>query len=281
MMSRNDIFSFKNLNCSYNGGSIVLKVNDLTIEKKKLVFILGESGSGKSTFLEMVGLMNNTSSLSSEMYFFPDDENAPISLLNLWEAKNAKLLSYLRNRYYSFIFQNTNLMPNFTAYENIALSQMIQGTSFKEANEKIEKVMHQIGLGTITRNKKAYELSGGERQRVAFVRAITTDFEVIFGDEPTGNLDGHNAYELMSILKKTINENGKTGIMVSHDVELALRFADQIIIIKKIHEEGSHYGLISDDNIFLSNGSSEQKEWRNGHNRVMNNVRDSIISLMT
>ena len=139
-------------------------------------------------------------------------------------------------------------MPNFTVYENICLTQMIQGVSQKEALLKARDMMHRIGLQEVDEHKKPHELSGGQRQRVAFVRAITPQFTVLFGDEPTGNLDEINSRELMSILTNNIRQHQRTAVIVTHNIDLALEFADQIIILTKNNQ--SNCGQVEKNNIF-------------------------------
>ncbi len=243
-----NLFEINNLKCSYNGGPTVLDINKLSITKGKLVVIVGVSGSGKSTLLETLGLMNNTIKNGSSIKFLPS-ENESLNFENLWDTKNNGAIYEVRRRHFSFIFQNTNLMPNFTVYENICLTQMLQGKSAKKSIERAEYFMNLIGLEEIDKNKKSYEISGGQAQRVAFVRAITPNFSVLFGDEPTGNLDEKNSSDLMRILKERIVDWNKTAIIVTHNIELALEFGDQIIMITKPNQ----HGTIEPENIFLRN----------------------------
>lgn len=257
MTKTKNIFTLKNLTCAYSIKGklpkIALKIEHLEIPRQKIIMLLGKSGAGKSTILETLGLMNNTLVKGSTLQFYPNrEEKDVVNFVHLWKKgnDNGESIADIRNKYFSFIFQSTNLMPNFTAYENICITQMIQGTSKKEALEKVEKMMSKVGLGDVAQHKKAYDLSGGQQQRVAFVRAITPNFTVLFGDEPTGNLDEGTANKLMKILIKKVQEDGKTAIIVTHDIELALDYADQIIIITK--EKGDKYGQILNENIFNS-----------------------------
>lgn len=239
------LFHIENLKCSYNGGSTVLEVENLSISSGKLIVIIGLSGAGKSTFLETLGLMNNTINKDSVIKFSPT-HNELYEFENLWENNNDMSISEVRRRHFSFIFQSTNLMPNFTVYENICLTQMMQGNAKMDAMNTSDRYMKQLGLEEIDEKKNSFEISGGQAQRVAFVRAITPKFTVLFGDEPTGNLDEKNSWDLMGVLKDNIHQSDKTAIIVTHNIKLALDFADQIILITK---PNSH-GVIESKNIF-------------------------------
>ena len=243
------LFSISNLSCSYssNENEKALYIKKLNLEKGKLIFLLGSSGSGKSTLLETLGLMNNTIA-NGDILFCPEKDE--ISLKNLWLKGNDEKVALIRKNYYSFIFQNTNLMENFTAYENVCLSQMIKEgvkqevalVTAKELMQKVKLPENEVDLGTL-----AVNLSGGQRQRVAFVRALNTNFKVLFGDEPTGNLDESNANELFEVIKESLNGQ-HSAIIVSHDINLAVKHADQIIVITKDVSKG--YGEVFEENIF-------------------------------
>jgi len=253
---KNNIFEIRDLECAYNDGPTVLNVGSLDIPRGKFIVLLGKSGSGKSTLLETLGLMNNTIG-AGEVKFFPEREcQSPMQINRLWHDKGTDI-SGMRQQYMSFIFQNTNLMPNLTALENICLASMIQGDDFETAKKQALKNLDRVGLSSVDEKRMAMELSGGQRQRVAFVRAISTRYRVLFGDEPTGNLDEFNTYELMEILRENIRDDGKSVIIVSHNIDVALRFADQIIVIAKTNNNGC--GFISSKNVLsrLVNNKNE------------------------
>lgn len=271
----NKLFEIKNLKCTYDKqyvageSKIVLEINDLIIPKGKKVFIVGESGIGKSTILEVLGLMNNTIVESDDSAFIFYDKDKGVDLLALWHRNDDDELSKFRLEHFNFIFQSTNLMRNFTAYENISLTRMLQGYSMSDSFEYASKTLDDLGLGHIDQDRMAQELSGGQQQRLAFARAILPDFTVLFGDEPTGNLDADNAVRAMSLLTDKLNElDGRSAIIVSHDMHLATTFADVIIRIRKEqrkeldkHNEVSFYGLIDETSIYTP--SEDGSLWTN------------------
>ena len=268
------LFEIEHLRCSYDknyreGQSrVVLEINHISIPRGKKIFIVGESGIGKSTILETLGMMNNTivpNKLTRFVFF--DDKGKEINLKDMWDKRD-KILSDFRLRNYSFIFQSTNLMKNFTAFENIAFTRMLQGFSRFSSFQRTKKVLEDLGLEHVDEKRMAQELSGGQQQRLAFARAILPDFTVLFGDEPTGNLDAENAIRVMEILNQKLSEHdGASAIIVSHDMHLAVSFADVIIKIRKCirpkrHEEDEDisYGVIDENCVY----SIEDGKWTNG-----------------
>jgi len=252
-MQENEIdflFKIQNLQCAYNliAADKVLQINELIIPKNSLTFLLGASGCGKSTLLETLGLMNNTIA-GGNILFNPEVEGYKINLNNIWETSNQSQLNSIRKKHYSFIFQNTNLMENFTAYENVCLSGMIkENIAQEDAMPKAKMLMEKIKLpeNEVNLTTLAVNLSGGQRQRLAFVRALNNNASVLFCDEPTGNLDEANANELFEIIKSNLHE-GLSAIVVSHDINLAVKYADQIIVITKDIDKG--YGEVKAENI--------------------------------
>lgn len=271
------LFEIADLRCSYDRNyrhgisKVVLEIRNLSLPKGKKIFIVGESGIGKSTILEVLGLMNNTIVSGPETKFlFHDNEGNKIDLIDLWARNDDDELSKFRLKHFNFIFQSTNLMRNFTAYENISLTRMLQGYSREDSFAKAAQVLTDLGLGHIGEDRMAQELSGGQQQRLAFARAILPDFTVLFGDEPTGNLDSDNAVKAMELLSDKLNElKGSSAIIVSHDMHLAVTFADVIIKIRKevsnvsnVKDEVSYYGVI--DNTCVFTPSEGKTSWSNG-----------------
>lgn len=271
------LFDISKLRCSYDKNyregesKVVLEIEHLAIPRGKKIFIVGESGIGKSTILETLGMMNNTIVPSADTRFvFRDNDNKETDLPSLWRDRSEKRLSQFRLKNYSFIFQSTNLMRNFTAFENIAFTRMLQGYSEFHCFQRTRKVLAELGLEHITPERLAQELSGGQQQRLAFARAILPDFTVLFGDEPTGNLDGENAVRVMQILSDKLDElKGSSAIIVSHDMHLAVSFADVIIKIRKCQRPKQHeydedvaYGVIDDACVYTP--TDERRSWTNG-----------------
>jgi ABC-type lipoprotein export system ATPase subunit len=262
------IYELNNVVCSYDGSNPVLKIGHLQIMGGRLVVMVGKSGAGKSTILETLGLMNNTI-VEGEITFMPETDKC-YNLSGLWAEE--KLLSDVRNSHMSFIFQNTNLMHNFTAYENACIPQLIQGEKIDQAILNVERAMEQVGLKEVKRDAHVAELSGGQRQRLAFVRAITPEFSVLFGDEPTGNLDENNSTELMKVIQKALSEKNRTSIIVSHNIDLSLAFADQIIMMVK--QEG--YGEILEENIYLSSSANGERKWFDSKGNEILNLKELL-----
>lgn len=253
-------FEIENLKCSYNKKDIVLEIEHLEIPRGCVVFIVGESGCGKSTILETLGLMNNTlyqPDTITKFLFMPDGHH-DIDCRHIWQSSN-KVLSDIRKRYFSFIFQQTNLMKNFTIEQNACLPQLIKENRSDRKN--YEDLLQTVGLEQIIQERKnnVGELSGGQQQRLAFVRAFMPSFQILFGDEPTGNLDPCNADKLMQLTAGEIHKSQtKTAIIVSHTPELYNKYADIIIEIhKKTHVNGKSYGLIDHQSVTLNHPRHE------------------------
>jgi len=195
------------INFSY-GNLKVLKELDFEIEEGEFVSIVGASGSGKTTLLQLLGTLENID--SGEIII---DEKSVQEL-------SAKELAIFRNQKIGFIFQFHNLLPEFSALENVCLPAYIAGISKKQAEKKAKEILNMLGLGDRITHKSD-ELSGGEQQRVAVARALINSPTVILADEPSGNLDSKNAKDLHKLLLKLNQEKGQTIIIVTHNNELA------------------------------------------------------------
>lgn len=282
------LFEISNLKCSYDRhyregiSKVVLKIQDLVIPKGKKVFIVGESGIGKSTILEVLGLMNNTIVPAKDTVFkFYGTDNKETDLMLLWKKNNDSELSEIRRQHFNFIFQSTNLMRNFTAYENVSITRMLQGYTQYSSFNRASKILDFLGLGHIDKLRMTTELSGGQQQRLAFARAIIPDFTVLFGDEPTGNLDGDNAAKAMELLSNKLEElPGSSAIIVSHDMHLAVSFADVIIKIAKKEntrtdndDEITYFGCIAPSCIY----SKDEENWTNGEDSYTDNEFETFL----
>ncbi len=254
------VFSIRNLHCLYRPTANVLYVDSLDIPFGKLVFIVGRSGIGKSTLLELLGLMNDPfkKDQSSSVLFFDKFGNST-EVLDLWKASD-EVCSDFRLRHYSFMFQQTNLMPNFTCGENMMISLLINGLDLEMSRESVFEAMEQLSLPRSVFDRNVNEISGGQRQRLAFVRAVTSGFTVLFGDEPTGNLDRDSAHEIMSVLSSLVHQQQKSCIIVSHDLDLADKFADVVIpILAKVDDAGSITGEIFSERLLYKS----ENNWTN------------------
>ncbi|MEL6637159.1 MAG: ABC transporter ATP-binding protein [Bacteroidota bacterium] len=273
------VLEIRHLACAYLPGKTVLDIEALDIPYGRLVFIIGRSGIGKSTFIETLGLMSQTivPAERSHIRFYPRGASAePIELKDSWQLPNADL-AQLRRQYFSFIFQQTNLMPNFSAGENMMVSRLIEGAGMAQVKEEVMEVMGKLSLEAALFDKKISHLSGGQRQRLAFVRAITADFTILFGDEPTGNLDRHTAEELMTVLKQQIARQGRTGIIVSHDLPLAAQFADLIVpITPRWDGAGEVSGQLRAQDILRRDGD----RWRDAEGKTIDRVVDHLSKFL-
>jgi ABC-type lipoprotein export system ATPase subunit len=241
----------------------VLHIGNLEIKQGEITFIIGRSGSGKSTLLETIGLMNDTfptevpKSMTIDFHF--DKHKKDILRPRIWSDNDDIIakLNQIRLDNFSFIFQNTNLLSNFTAIDNVCITDMLNGRSYSEAYLKSLIIFSLLGLGDLDIDIYPQNISGGQRQRVAFARAIIPDYQFLFGDEPTGNLDRETSIEVLQLLSDFIRgTNSQTStIIVSHDIDLALRFADRIIVITK-----DEIGEINPQNIFYREQESRASE---------------------
>ncbi len=186
----------------------VLKGINLTIEKGEIVSIVGSSGAGKSTLLHILGTLDA-----------PDQGDVFLNGTNLVTLKGEKLAAF-RNQQIGFIFQFHNLLPEFTALENISMPALIAGRPAKEVKERADQLLKLLGIAD-RKHHKPSELSGGEQQRISVARALINDPAVIFADEPSGNLDSRNADELHQLFFDLRKEFNQTFVIVTHNASLA------------------------------------------------------------
>ena len=190
------------------GSLQVLKVIDLEINKGEIVSIVGPSGAGKTTLLQIMGTLDE-----------PDAGTVQIDGTVVSRMKE-KELSAFRNKNIGFVFQFHQLLPEFTALENVMIPALIAGVSSKEANDRAMKILDFMGL-VDRASHKPNELSGGEKQRVAVARALINDPAVILADEPSGSLDTHNKEDLHQLFFDLRDRLGQTFVIVTHDEGLA------------------------------------------------------------
>ena len=190
------------------GSLQVLKGIDLEINKGEIVSIVGPSGAGKTTLLQIMGTLDE-----------PDAGNVQIDGTVVSRMKE-KELSAFRNKNIGFVFQFHQLLPEFTALENVMIPAFIAGVSSKEANDRATKILDFMGL-VDRASHKPNELSGGEKQRVAVARALINDPAVILADEPSGSLDTHNKEDLHQLFFDLRERLGQTFVIVTHDEGLS------------------------------------------------------------
>lgn len=202
-----------------NYGQIsVLKGVDLSLGKGEIVSIVGPSGSGKSTLLHILGTLDR-----------PGKGDITINNQKI-NGLSDKQLAAFRNKHIGFVFQFHHLLPEFTAIENVSIPGWINGRGKKEVAERAKQLLESLGLGHRLDNKPS-ALSGGEQQRVAVARALINDPQIIFADEPTGNLDSANARELHQLFFDLREQYHQTFLIVTHNEELA-QMSDRVLHMK-------------------------------------------------
>ena len=216
----NYILKAEHLNKSYRTTKDV-KLNvlqdvSIEIESEQISVIVGASGAGKSTLLHLLGALDR-----------PDSGNVFFKEENIFSLPDDKLARF-RNKNIGFIFQFHHLLPEFTAIENVAIPQMINGTSLSKATVKSKELLELVGLNERLEHKPA-ELSGGEQQRVAIARALANNPQIIFGDEPTGNLDSSISETINQLISELCEKLKITFVIVTHNTDL-------VNLAKKVYE---------------------------------------------
>ena len=203
---------------SYSAGIPALNDVNLEIEDGEFVFIVGDSGSGKSTLIKM---------LLKELE--PSAGNITIDGKVLGKIKRRQIPKFRRN--VGVVFQDFRLLKDRNVYENIAFAQKVIGESNRSIRKKVPNMLALVGIAAKYRSYPK-ELSGGEQQRVAIARALVNEPSILLADEPTGNLDNNNAWEIMKLLEE-INERGTTVIVVTHNLEIVKVMKKRVITIQK------------------------------------------------
>lgn len=235
------IIEVKGLRKVYRMGKekiIALNHIDLNIEKGEICCLFGTSGSGKSTLLNMLAGLEK-----------PTKGSIKIKKVRV-DRLNETQLAIFRQKHIGFVFQSYNLIPTLTAIENVALPLVFQGMAKKEREKRAKEMLEAVGLGNRLHHKPK-EMSGGQQQRVSIARAFVNRPQILFADEPTGNLDTHTTIEVMDIITKIAREYNQTLIIVSHDPEIA-GYADKVITIQdgdvlKIEKIAKERGEKSDE----------------------------------
>jgi len=214
------IITVDNINKTYKNGSLelqVLKNISFKVDKGEFLAIMGSSGSGKSTMMNILGCLDN----QYEGRYILDGIDISKSTENE--------LSEIRNKKIGFIFQSFNLLPRLTALENVELPLVYSSIPKEERHKRANELLEMVGLKDRTHHRPN-ELSGGQRQRVAIARALVNDPSIILADEPTGNLDSKSEGEIIEILQK-LNKMGKTIVIVTHEPSIG-EIAERKIVFK-------------------------------------------------
>lgn len=219
------IIQTQNIQKSF-GNLQVLKGIDFDVESGEIVSIVGKSGAGKTTFLQIMGTLLGA-----------DEGEVQILNTNIRNLKEKELAKF-RNEHIGFVFQFHQLLPEFTALENVCLPAMLQGKSLKQSETRAKELLDFLNLSSRMTHKPS-ELSGGEQQRVAVARAIMNNPAVVFADEPSGNLDSHHKTELHELILRLRDSFHQTFVIVTHDDNLAA-ISDRVVIMEdgKIVENG-------------------------------------------
>lgn len=210
----------ENIRKVYKNGKIeveALKGVDLFVKKGEFVSIMGASGSGKSTFMNILGCLDT---MTSGKYYLDGEDISKIS---------GNQLAYIRNKKIGFVFQSFNLLPKLTAIQNVELPMVYGGVPPKERHRRALEAMEKVGLEERI-DHKPNEMSGGQRQRVAIARSLVNDPAIILADEPTGNLDSKSSVEIIDIFQK-LNKEGATIVMVTHEPDIAA-YTKRIVTFK-------------------------------------------------
>jgi len=211
------MLTFKNVTKLYHTGDTAIKEVNMVIKPKEFVSIVGHSGAGKTTLLKLI--------LGEET---PTEGEITFEDMNIHKLKRKNINQYRRR--VGTIFQDFRLLPDKTAYENVAFAMEAAGRTDKEIEEDVPHALELVGLKHKSHNFP-HELSGGEKQRVAIARAIVNQPDMIIADEPTGNLDPVNTYEIIQLLKK-INDLGTTILLTTHNVGVVDHVGKRVITVK-------------------------------------------------
>ena len=230
MIEENGVIYLNNVSKSYSTGSPALNGISLSIGRGEFVFIVGDSGSGKSTLIKL--LLRELTATSGNVYVLGYD---------LGRLRHRQIPKFRRNL--GVVFQDFRLLNDRNVYENVAFAQRIVETPGSEIRRNVPAILATVGLAGKYKAKTT-QLSGGEQQRVALARALINNPSILLADEPTGNLDPKNSWEIMKLLEE-INESGTTIVVVTHNREIVNAMRKRVITMKKgvivSDEEGGAY----------------------------------------
>ena len=213
------LIEFKNVYKRYSNGVTALCDVNVSISKGEFVFVIGESGSGKSSFIKL--LYRQEKPTKGEVY---------VGGINVAKLRNGKV--YKLRRKLGVVFQDYKLLPKMTVYENVAFALEVYGLNGSEVRKRTIKALEQVGLKDKLRSYPS-ELSGGEQQRVSIARAIVNNPKVLICDEPTGNLDPKMSMEIMKVIDDINKDLGTTIIMATHDKDIVNKMKKRVIVIEK------------------------------------------------
>ena len=230
MIEENGVIYLNNVSKSYSTGSPALNGITLSIGRGEFVFIVGDSGSGKSTLIKL--LLRELTATSGNVYVLGHD---------LGRLRHRQIPKFRRNL--GVVFQDFRLLNDRNVYENVAFAQRIVETPGSEIRRNVPAILATVGLAGKYKAKTT-QLSGGEQQRVALARALINNPSILLADEPTGNLDPKNSWEIMKLLEE-INESGTTIVVVTHNREIVNAMRKRVVTMKKgvivSDEEGGAY----------------------------------------
>ncbi len=218
MRQENELIRLEHVNVAYPTGTEALKDINLSVQKGEFIFVVGSSGSGKSTFIKT--LLGEVQAVSGKLL---------VAKHNLSKMRRKELPYYRRTL--GVVFQEFRLLDDRNVFENVALAQRVVGVSNEKIRRNVLQMLEMVGLGD---RRRAFpkELSGGEQQRVAIARAMVNRPSILLADEPTGNLDPNNSWEIMGLLEE-MNQLGTTVIVVTHNNEIVDKLKKRVITLNK------------------------------------------------
>ncbi len=217
------MITLKNVSKSYIEGVPALQDVNMHIDAGEFVFIVGDSGSGKSTLIKL---------LTKELE--PSTGTIMVNKKNLAKVHRRQIPYFRRN--IGCVFQDFRLLKDKNVYDNVAFAQRAISASNRSIKKKVPKMLSLVGLAAKYRSKP-HQLSGGEQQRVAIARALVNEPKILLADEPTGNLDPNNAWDIMNLLEE-INRRGTTVVVVSHNMEIVAQMQKRVITLQQGHVVG-------------------------------------------